>query len=115
MVAVNVIVADTDEEAGRLATSQQQQFLNLIRRKTGPLRPPVDVDDMDKIWSPEEKALIQRQLGFSAIGSPSTVRAKLEQIVQDTQADELIVAAQIYDHSARLRSYELLSELAKQN
>ncbi|MBA9084692.1 luciferase family oxidoreductase group 1 [Fontibacillus solani] len=113
MVAVNVIVADTDEEAQRLATSQQQQFLNLIRRQTGPLRPPVD--DIERIWSPEEKALIQRQLGFSAIGSPSTVRAKLEEIVQVTQADELIVAAQIYDHSARLRSYELLAKLARQN
>ncbi|MNM59257.1 Limonene 1,2-monooxygenase [compost metagenome] len=113
MIAVNVIVADTDEEAQRLATSQQQQFLNLIRRQTGPLCPPVE--DMERIWNPEEKALIQRQLGFSAIGSPSTVRAKLEQIVQETQADELIVAAQIYDHSARLRSYELLSELAEQN
>ncbi|SDF59232.1 luciferase family oxidoreductase, group 1 [Fontibacillus panacisegetis] len=113
MVAVNVIVADTDEEAQRLATSQQQQFLNLIRRQTGPLRPPVD--DIERIWSPEEKALIQRQLGFSAIGSPSTVRAKLEEIVQVTQADELIVAAQIYDHSARLRSYELLAKLARLN
>ncbi|MNW39078.1 Limonene 1,2-monooxygenase [compost metagenome] len=113
MVAVNVIVADTDEEAQRLATSQQQQFLNLIRRQTGPLRPPVD--DIERIWSPEEKALIQRQLGFSAIGSPTTVRAKLEEIVQVTHADELIVAAQIYDHSARLRSYELLSKLARQN
>ncbi|MNZ98900.1 hypothetical protein D3C78_1182050 [compost metagenome] len=113
MVAVNVIVADTDEEAHRLATSQQQQFLHLIRRQTGPLRPPVE--DMEKIWSPEEKALIQRQLGYSAIGSPSTVRAKLEEIVQETRADELIVAAQIYDHSARLRSYELLARLAQQN
>ncbi|MNI83511.1 hypothetical protein D3C73_1403250 [compost metagenome] len=112
MVAVNVIVADTDEEAQRLATSQQQQFLNLIRRQTGPLRPPVD--DIERIWSPEEKALIQRQLGFSAIGSPTTVRAKLEEIVQVTHADELIVAAQIYDHSARLRSYELFSKLARQ-
>lgn len=113
MVAVNVIVAETDEEAQRVATSQQQQFLNLIRRQTGPLRPPVD--DIERIWSPEEKALIQRQLGFSAIGSPSTVRKKLEEIVQETRADELIIAAQIYDHSARLQSYELLAELAKQN
>lgn len=109
MVAVNVIVADTDEEAKRLATSQQQQFLNLIRRQTGPLQPPVD--DIDRITTPQEKEILQRQLGYSAIGSPTTVRAQLEQYIQQTSADELIIAAQVYDHKARLRSYELLSEL----
>ncbi|MNW53307.1 hypothetical protein D3C74_308650 [compost metagenome] len=111
MVAVNVIVAETDEEAHRLATSQQQQFLNLIRRQTGPLRPPVD--NIDSIWSADEKALVQRQLGYAAIGSPATVKAKLEEYIRQTGADELIVAGQIYDHQARLHSYELLSELAK--
>ncbi|MNE61428.1 hypothetical protein D3C80_1566430 [compost metagenome] len=113
MVAVNVIVAETDEEAHRLATSQQQQFLNLIRRQTGPLRPPVD--NIDSIWSADEKALVQRQLGYAAIGSPATVKAKLEEYIRQTGADELIVAGQIYDHQARLHSYELLSELAKRD
>lgn len=109
MVAVNVIIADTDAEARRLATSQEQQFLNLIRRHPGQLSAPVD--NMDSLWTPQEKALVQRQLSFAAIGSPSTVRDRLEQIIQDTQADELIVAAQVYDHAARLHSYELLAEI----
>lgn len=109
MVGVNVIVADTDEEARRLATSQQQQFLNLIRRQTGQLKPPVD--SMEPIWTPQEKALIERQLGFAAIGSPDTVRKRLEVLLQQTDADEMIVAAQVYDHEARLRSYELLAEI----
>lgn len=109
MVGVNVIVADTDAEARRLATSQEMQFLNLIRRRPGQLSAPVD--SLEEIWTPQEKALVQRQLGFSAIGSPATVRTRLEEILQETGADELIVAGQIYDHKARLRSYELLAEL----
>lgn len=109
MVGVNVLVADTDEEARRLATSQQQQFLNLIRRQTGQLKPPVD--SMEPIWTPQEKTLIERQLGFAAIGSPDTVRKRLEVLLQQTDADEMIVAAQVYDHEARLRSYELLAEI----
>ncbi|MBU5670767.1 LLM class flavin-dependent oxidoreductase [Paenibacillus brevis] len=111
MVAVNVIAADSDEEARRLATSQEQQFLGLIRRQPGQLRPPVD--SMDAIWTPQEKELVQRQLSFAAIGSPQTVRKKLEQILEETVADELIVATQVYDHQARLHSYELLAELMK--
>lgn len=107
MIGVNVIVADTDEEARRLATSQQQQFLNLIRRSTGKLNPPVDHLD----WSLQEQALIERQLSCSAIGSPSTVRDQLQLILEQTNADEIIVAAQVYDHQARLRSYELLAEI----
>ncbi|MEF2966806.1 LLM class flavin-dependent oxidoreductase [Paenibacillus sp. M1] len=107
MIGVNVIVADSDEEARKLATSQQQQFLNLIRRRTGQLSAPVDQLD----WTPQEKALLDRQFTCSAIGSPSTVRKQLELILEQTRADEIIVAAQIYDHQARLRSYELLAEI----
>lgn len=111
MVAVNVIAADTDAEARRLATSQEQQFLNLIRRKPGQLSPPVD--SMDSIWTPQEKEIVQRQLSFAAIGSPQTVKERLDQIVQETAADELMVASQVYDHQARLHSYELLAELMR--
>ncbi|GJM83297.1 luciferase-like monooxygenase [Paenibacillus sp. HMSSN-139] len=107
MIGVNVIVADTDAEARRLATSQLQQFLNLIRRRTAQLSPPVDQLD----WTPQEQALVERQLSYSAIGSPETVRNRLEHLLAETEADEIIVAAQVYDHKARLRSYELLSEL----
>lgn len=109
MVAVNAIVADTDAEAQKLATSHQQQFLNLIRRRPGQLSAPVD--NMDELWNAQEKAIVQSQLSYSAIGSPATVRERLEQIIRQTGADELIVATAVYDHAARLRSYELLAEI----
>lgn len=109
MIGVNVICADTDEEAERLATSAYQQFLNIIRGHTGQLQPPVD--NMEELWSIQERAIVKGQLSFSAIGSPKTVRAQLEQFQQMTNADEIIVASAIYDHDARLRSYELLADI----
>ncbi|SMF65234.1 luciferase family oxidoreductase, group 1 [Paenibacillus uliginis N3/975] len=109
MVGVNVICADTDEEAQRLATSAQQQFLNIIRGRTGQLKPPVD--SMDSVWTPQEKAVVGRTLSFSAIGSPATVRQQLDRFMDMTDADEIIVASAIYDHKARLRSYELLADV----
>ncbi|WLR46379.1 LLM class flavin-dependent oxidoreductase [Halobacillus litoralis] len=109
MVGVNVIAADTDEEAERLATSLQQQFLNLVRNTNHLLQPPVD--DMDEVWTAQEKAALRQQLGASVIGSKETVREKLKKFQAETEADELMVISQIYDHSARLRSYEIISEL----
>lgn len=109
MIGVNVICAETDEEAEHLATSAYQQFLNIIRGRTGQLQPPID--NMEELWSIQERAIVKGQLGFSAIGSPETVRAQLEQFQQMTNADEMIVASAIYDHKARLRSYELLADV----
>lgn len=110
MIGVNVIAADTDKEARRLATSGQQQFLNIIRGRTGKLAPPVE--SMEPLWSPQEKEILQRQFKYSVIGKPDTVRERLLEILRETRADELIVAAQIYDHKARLHSYELLAGIA---
>lgn len=110
MVGMNAIVADTDEEAQRLATSLYQTFLNIIRGRTGKLLPPVA--SMDGLWNPQEQFYIGNMLRYTAIGSPDTVRARMENILAETQADELIVAAHIYDQQARLRSYRLLAELA---
>ncbi len=109
MIGINVIAAETDAEAERLATTLFQQFLNIIRGRTGLMQPPVD--NMDELWSPEEKAALSRQLAYTVIGSPDTVKEKLEQIVDITQADEIIVGSQIYDHEARLRSFEILAEV----
>ncbi|KJL05230.1 MULTISPECIES: LLM class flavin-dependent oxidoreductase [Priestia] len=111
MLGVNVIAADTDREAERLATSMQQQFLNLIRNTPGKLKAPVD--NMDELWTDFEKASLQQQLGSSIVGSPETIKAKLEQFIEETDADELMINAQIYDHKARLRSYEIVSQLFK--
>jgi luciferase family oxidoreductase group 1 len=107
MVAANVIVADDDSEARRLFTSAQQAFTNVLRGRRGQLPPPID--DIESYWSPEEKAQVSRMLNRSFVGAPQTVRAVLTEFANETQADELIVAAAIHDHSARLRSYELLA------
>ena len=107
MVGANVIVADTDGEARRLFTSPQQAFANLLRGARGRLQPPID--DIETYWSPREKAQASRMLACAFVGSPGTVRTGLEKFLADTGADEIIVAAAIYDHAARLRSYELLA------
>jgi luciferase family oxidoreductase group 1 len=112
MVGVNAFAAETDEEARRLFTSLQQAFLNLIRGHPGPLRPPVD--DMDGLWSPAERAHVERMTRVSVVGSPDTVRRGLEAIVEATGADELILASQIFDHRARLRSFEIVADVCRE-
>jgi alkanesulfonate monooxygenase SsuD/methylene tetrahydromethanopterin reductase-like flavin-dependent oxidoreductase (luciferase family) len=107
MVGVNVFTADTDDEARRLFTSLQQAFLNLSRGVPGPIPPPVD----RMAWNLQEQSHVQRMTRVSAVGSPATVRASLEQLIDESAADELIVTAQIYDHAARLRSFELTASV----
>jgi luciferase family oxidoreductase group 1 len=109
MVAINVVAAETNEKARKLATSQQQQFLNLIRGRTGLLAPPVD--SMEPLWSPHEKEMVQNQLRYTIAGDQANVKERLQAIVSETQADEIIASAQIYDHKARLRSFEILSDV----
>ncbi|MDM5200269.1 LLM class flavin-dependent oxidoreductase [Fictibacillus enclensis] len=109
MVGVNVIAADTEEKAAYLATSMQQQFLNLVRGIPSKLKPPVQ--SMEGIWSPYEKASIDQQLRTTMIGTPETVKAKLQGFLDETKADEMIINAQIFDHQDRLRSYEIVSEV----
>ncbi|MDR6879163.1 LLM class flavin-dependent oxidoreductase [Bacillus sp. 3255] len=113
MVGINIIAADTDAEAHRLATSQQQQFLNMIRGRTGMLMSP-PVDDMDQLWTPQEKAYVQQQLSFSIIGSRNTVKEKLQALGERTKADEWMIAGQIYDHDARLRSFQIVAEVMRE-
>jgi alkanesulfonate monooxygenase SsuD/methylene tetrahydromethanopterin reductase-like flavin-dependent oxidoreductase (luciferase family) len=111
MIAANVVVAPTDAEARRLFTSVQQGVTNLLRGARGRLQPPID--DIESYWTPAEKAHASRMLACSFVGSPATVRAGLEQLVAETDADELIVAAGIFDQGARLASYQLLAELMR--
>lgn len=106
---VNVFVAETDADARRLFTSAQQQFTNLVRGVRGQLQPPIE--DIESYWSPAEKAQASSMLACSFAGSPPTVREKLEQFLEQTGVDELIVASAIYEHEARLRSYQLLAEI----
>ncbi len=107
MVAATVITADDEREARFLFTSQQQAFTNMARGRRGQLQPPIE--DIESYWSPDEKAHVTRMLQRSFVGSQSAVQARLQHFVEETGADELIAAAAIHDHAARLRSYEILA------
>ena len=109
MVGVNVVVADTDAEARRLFTSVQQSFTNMVRGTRGKLPPPID--DIETYWYPHEKAQASGMLANSVVGSPETVRVGLDRLLAETAADELMVASAVFDHAARVRSYELLAEV----
>lgn len=109
MVGVNVVAADTDDEAAWLFTSLQQRFLGMVRGRRGPLPRPIDPIEMQQLWMPHEQAQVQRMLAASAVGSPASVQKQLMAIVEQTRADELIVAGAVHSHAARLRSYELLA------
>ena len=108
MVGCNVVVADTEEEAVRLFTSPQQQFTRMVRGTRGQL--PKPVDNIEDFWSPMEKQHVAGMMACSYCGTPATIKEQVMALVADTRADELMVAAAIWDHSARVRSYELLAE-----
>ena len=110
MVGINAVVADTDAQARYLFTSIQQSFTNLLRGTRGRMLPPLD--DIDNHWTTLEKERVESMLLCSFVGSPGTVRAELERFVRDTGADELMVASAVFDHTARLRSYQLLAGLS---
>jgi luciferase family oxidoreductase group 1 len=109
MAAIGVFAADTDAAAARLFTSQQQAFVKLRRGAPGPLPPPVDT--MDGFWSPAEAAMVGHALREAVVGSRATVQRGLENFLQRTGVDELLVTAAIYDHAARLRSFELVAQV----
>ena len=109
MLGFNVFAADTDEEARRLMTSAQQAFLNLRRGVRTPLQPPVE--GFAETLHPLERAMLDEVLSCSAAGSPEAVRAQIESFIARTGADELMIASQIYDHAARVRSYEITAQV----
>jgi luciferase family oxidoreductase group 1 len=105
LIGAGIFAAETDAEARRLFTSGQLMFLNLIRGRPGKLPPPVE--SMDGRWSPAERAAVEHRTRCSAVGSPETVRRRLKELLDETGADEVIATAQIFDHAARLRSFEI--------
>ena len=107
MAGLNVFAADTDEEARRLFTTPQQAWANRFRGLGGPYPPPID--DIEAYWTPAEKAQASAMLTHSIVGSATTVRAGVEQFVELTGADEVMVVSAIFEHEARLRSYEILA------
>jgi luciferase family oxidoreductase group 1 len=111
MPAVAVFAAETDAEARRLFTSLEQAFVQLRRGTPGPLRPPLDGAQALTLMSPMEQAMLEHTFAYAVVGSKETVRTGLEAFITETHADELMVTAQIYDHEARLRSFELVSQI----
>ena len=112
MLGLNVIAAETDAEARLRFSSLQQAFVNIRTGRAGQLPPPVEnyEDQID----PMARSMLDQALSCAVVGSPETVKNGVEAFIQRTGADELMVTAQIFDHQARLRSYEILAEAHRQ-
>lgn len=111
MVGINVVAAETDAEARRLFTSIQLAFLNIFRDTRGPF--PRPIEDIETVWTPQEKASVSAMLRYSLVGSPATVRAGLARLMTEIGPDELMVASHLFDPAARVRSYSILAEVAR--
>jgi luciferase family oxidoreductase group 1 len=106
MLGIGVFAADSEQEARRLFTSAQIQFVNLRRGRPTPLQPPID--SMDGYWSEIERAGVNHAMAYAVVGDSAAVGKGLEEFIAATGADELMITAQIYDHAARKRSYEIV-------
>ncbi len=106
---VNVIAAETDEKAHRLATSFYQMALGIVRGKSYPLRPPVN--SMENIWSSDEAAAIRNMMACTFVGNKETVKSELDEFIRSTSIDEIMVTTNIYEHQDRLNSFKIISEL----
>jgi luciferase family oxidoreductase group 1 len=111
LVGVNIIAAETDEDARRLATSQQMSFTDIVRGARKETQPPVD--DIDGYWTPPEKAHVQQMLACSIVGSPSTVRGGITAFMDRTGADELMIVSDVFDFTKRLRSFEIIADVCR--
>ena len=111
MPCVNVIAADTDERAELLATSQKQMFAGIVTDTRKPLAPPVE--NLDEILSPREKMAVEQMLSTSFIGSPESLERQLDEFLEETKADELMVTGNIYDFQERLKSHQILADVMK--
>ncbi len=110
MPGINVIAAETDEEAAYLASSLQQRFVGMVRGARGKLQPPID--DIEAYWTSGEKAHVSQMLRYAIIGSRQTVERKLAAFIRETKADEVMVTAPIFDHEKRKRSFSILMEVS---
>ncbi len=111
MACVNMIAADTDKEANKLATSLYQMFIGIVTGHRKLLQPPVD--NMDKLWTDYEKELTSQMLNYSFIGNPETIKEQMQQFINETKINEIMVISNIYDHKAKIHSYELFAQIIK--
>lgn len=109
MLGIPLVAAGTDEEAQFLATTTQQRILALIRGQSMLMRPPVE--SMDELWRPHEERAVNEFLSMAMIGSSESIEQKMLVLLEHTQADELIFTCDLYEHTDRLRSFDILSEL----
>ncbi|AND40288.1 MULTISPECIES: LLM class flavin-dependent oxidoreductase [Cytobacillus] len=109
MVCLNVIAAETDEEAEFLSTTMKQFFLNVVRGTSMKLSPPVK--DLDSIWNPMEKEAAEGMSSVTFMGSKETVRGQLEQFQDMYNVDEIMAVSYIYDEEKQKRSYEIFKEI----
>lgn len=109
MPCVNIIVADTDEQAEFLSTSLKQMFMGVVTGKRDPMPPPVD--DMNTVWNLRTKMAVEQMLKYTFVGSKETVKEELSDFVANTGADEIMTATYIFDHHQRVKSHRLLSEI----
>ncbi|HEY1099122.1 MAG TPA: LLM class flavin-dependent oxidoreductase, partial [Myxococcota bacterium] len=112
LAGLNIIAADTDAEARRLATTQQMSFADIFRGTRGLMQPPID--DIDTYWQPHEKAQAAHMLECTVVGGVDTVREGIKAFVARTGADELMLVSDMYDFSKRLRSLELIAQANRQ-
>jgi luciferase family oxidoreductase group 1 len=109
LVGINVIAAESDREARRLATSQQMSFADIFRGARNLMQPPID--DIESYWSFQEKTQASQMLACSVVGSPETVRNGVQNMVEQTGADELMIVSDIFDPEKRLRSFEIIADV----
>lgn len=111
MLGIPMTAAPSDEEAAFLATTAQQRILALLRGQSLTMQPPTQ--DMDKLWLPQEKIAVADFLGAAIVGGPQTVKAKLEQLLLQTGADELMLVSNFYDPAHHLRSCEIVADVCR--
>ncbi|WP_430388919.1 LLM class flavin-dependent oxidoreductase [Dyella sp. 20L07] len=109
MLGVNIVAAESDAEARRLFTTQQQSFINLRRGRPGLIPPPID--DIESYWTPTEKFGVERALACAVIGDAESVKQGIEAFVDRHRPDELMVTANVFDHEARCRSFAIAAEV----
>jgi len=105
MLGINVVAADSDAEARRLFTTQQQSFINLRRGRPGLIPPPID--DIEAYWTPPEKLMVERALACAVVGDAATVEQGIAAFIGRHRPDELLLTANVFEHGARRRSFEL--------
>lgn len=113
ILALNVVAADSDEEARRLFTTQQQAFVNLRRGRPGLMPPPID--DIEAFWTPIERAGVENALACAVVGDPMTVKQGIADFVARHRPDELMLTTNIFDHEARKRSFEIAAQAQRSN